>query len=60
MMDLEWRVAGLGNLMGPLAALGCHQSHQLLSVTQFFEIVGRDIHHTLYLEGFYMHFRSNG
>ena len=25
MLDLEWRLAGLGNLEDPLAALGCHR-----------------------------------
>ena len=25
MLDLEWRLAGLGNLEDPLTALGCHQ-----------------------------------
>ena len=29
MLDLEWRLAGLGNLVGPLAALGCHRFLQL-------------------------------
>ena len=25
MLDLEWRLAGPGNLVDPLAALGCRQ-----------------------------------
>ena len=30
MLDLEWRLAGLGNLIDPPAALGCHRILLLL------------------------------
>ena len=30
MLDLEWRLAGLGNLEDPLTALGCHRLLLLL------------------------------
>ena len=34
MLDLEWRMAGLGNLVDPLAALGCHRFSLLLKASR--------------------------
>ena len=34
MLDLEWRLAGLVNLVDPLAALGCHRFLLLLKASR--------------------------
>ena len=34
MLDLEWRLAGLGNLVDPLAALVCHRFSLLLKASR--------------------------
>ena len=34
MLDLEWRLAGLGNLVDPLAVLGCHRFLLLLKASR--------------------------
>ena len=34
MLDLEWRLAGLGNLVDPPAAIGCHRFLLLLKASR--------------------------
>ena len=34
-LDLEWRLAGLSNLVDPMAALGCHRFLLLLKASRF-------------------------